>query len=144
VSKLLDLIRQHKAIRSGADSFMVVHIQSIFCNDPPHTRIGTNLIEQAHDEPFDAFEARAIAAARSAGNTVVSITLPRVDKLATAASEKVDVSFWEKHPDTMTDAELLATIAVGTKAQREAHSVEGIHRITDAEIAALTPKPAAK
>jgi hypothetical protein len=135
VSKLLDLIRKQKAIRSGPDDFMVVHIQNICSNKPSHTRIGADMIEQAPGEPFDAFEARAIAAAKAAGHAVVSITLPAVDNPATAASEKIDAGFWEKHPDAMTDAELIATIA--SERAKGRRPDDGLHRITDDEIEAM-------
>jgi hypothetical protein len=143
VSKLLDLIRKQKAIRSGPDDFMVVHIQNFCSNKPSHTRIGADMIEQAPGEPFDAFEARAIAAAKAAGHAVVSITLPAVDNPATATSEKIDAGFWEKHPDAMTDAELIATMAAWVRSP-EGLAPTGLCRISDDDIAAVTPKPTAE
>jgi len=143
VSKLLDLIRKQKAIRSGPDDFMVVHIQNFCSNKPSHTRIGADMIEQAPGEPFDAFEARAIAAAKSAGHAVVSITLPHVNKPATAASEKIDAHFWQKEPKTMTTAELIATMAAWVHSP-DGPAPTGLCRITDDEIAAVPPKAAAE
>jgi hypothetical protein len=146
MTKLLELIRAQRARSSGPDDFMVVHIQSA-CGEPNIRRRSlalhvTNRIEQAPGEPFDVFEARALAAAKGAGNAFISITPPTVDQLATAASEKIDAHFWQKTPEAMTNAELIATMAAWVRSP-DGPAPAGLCRITEDDIAAVTPKTAA-
>jgi hypothetical protein len=72
-----------RTIRTGSDhDFLVVHLRDFCSDDLPHARIGNNsgtVIEQAPDESFEIFQARAIAAAKAAGDSWgVAITVPRL------------------------------------------------------------------
>jgi hypothetical protein len=74
LSALLELIRRH---RTSSDSDVPVVLINIFCKDvAPKARIGKTLLEKAPDEPFEGFEARAVAAAKSSGSSFVVIEVP--------------------------------------------------------------------
>jgi hypothetical protein len=79
MSKLIDLVREHRH-RSGApDDFLVVHITNFYTAVVASSRIGapnSTMLEQAANETFEIFEARAIAAAKAAGHHFVAITVP--------------------------------------------------------------------
>jgi hypothetical protein len=68
------------------NDFLVVHISNFFGNALPNARIGGNsgtVLKQAPDELFETFEARAIAAAKAAGDRFVAITVPGSTRLTT-------------------------------------------------------------
>jgi hypothetical protein len=92
MSKLLDMIREQRRRRLGSDDLMVVYLGKL-C---PTAHREQRPLEQAPDESFEIFEARAIAAAKAAGDCVVTITVPEGGGLVTATTQKVDDRFWEK------------------------------------------------
>jgi hypothetical protein len=65
---------------TSGDDFLVVIIQNFSQDRVPYARIGGHgcaEISQSARESFDEFEARAIAAAKAAGDRFVAITLYR-------------------------------------------------------------------
>jgi hypothetical protein len=151
MSKLIDLIRKHRG--SDTDDFLVVYFKHYAPGPYAHrgqpedgglvkattqkvAHRGQRLLEQAPDELFEIFEARAITAAKAAGDRVVTITVPEGGGLVKATTQKVDGQFWKKNPDEMTDAELLVVIASDVLASG-GHAATDPFRITDDELEAL-------
>jgi hypothetical protein len=65
-------IARLEAMRAGSDDeFIVVHIAAFCSDDLSSARVGRNsgtVIKQAANESFETFEARAIVAAKAAGD----------------------------------------------------------------------------
>jgi hypothetical protein len=76
-------INRLEAQRSYSDNyFLVVLISKFFGSGMPSTRVGGTLMKQAPDETFEIFEARAVAAAKAAGDSWrVAITVPAGDSI---------------------------------------------------------------
>jgi hypothetical protein len=78
MSKLIHLVREYRHGSSG-DDFLVVHITNFFTATVPISRIGGPkgaVLEPAANETFQIFEARVIAAAKTAGHRFVAIEVP--------------------------------------------------------------------
>jgi hypothetical protein len=74
---LLDLIRGEQCRRTGPEGEMLVVLLRNFTQEiVPHTRVGNALLEMAPDEPFEMFQARAVAAAKASGANFVAINVP--------------------------------------------------------------------
>jgi hypothetical protein len=75
MGKLLDLIREQQRLRGGG--VIVILVRNFCCPDlVPNMRVGDTLLEMAPDEPFETFEARAVAAAKVSGANFVAIQIP--------------------------------------------------------------------
>ncbi|MDR3420147.1 MAG: hypothetical protein P4L80_02715 [Xanthobacteraceae bacterium] len=119
MSKLIDLIREHRAGQSGSSNdFLVVHIQSFFNDVRPYARLsgyeGPVLVEQEAVETFEVFEGRVIAAAKAAGDQVVAIILPASrarDWLLATKVQRIDGRFYEKNPSEITDHQMRVVLS---------------------------------
>lgn len=79
MSKLIDLIREQRRRRAGTDDFVVIILRDFSDYTLPHAHIGNSgtVLEQAPEELFETFQARAINAAKAAGATWgLSISVP--------------------------------------------------------------------
>jgi hypothetical protein len=77
-------IARLESLRAGPDNnFLVVLISKFFSGGTPSARVGGNagaILKQAPSETFEIFEARAIAAAKAAGDSFVAISVPNWDR----------------------------------------------------------------
>lgn len=74
-------IARLETLRAGAaEDFIVVHLRNFCSDEVPSARFGGypgTTIKQVANEPFETFQARAIVAARAAGDHWgVAITVP--------------------------------------------------------------------
>ena len=112
--KLFHLVRTERQRRAGVDGGTELAVTRYFSNESLlHVR-GTEL-DQVPGETFEAFEARAIAAAKASGDTFVVIC---ISDDAPARAVRVAMPPSAKSVEEMTDAELLI-IATDQGAMRE-------------------------
>jgi hypothetical protein len=142
MKNLLEMVRAERHRRSGSDEFFVVIITNLTSAVPVHVRqaavasrraqIGATVLKKSFDESMEAFEARATAEAKAAGNRYVVITEPVSG--GPIIAEQVNGRFLEntsdRRVDELTDNELLVLATGGS-------DTAGPRKITDADIEAL-------
>src|ERR1700730_2507413 len=101
MSKLIDLIRDHRRRRSGLDDdFQVIRIRN-FTGLPQTGRGGKDhLLKKMPDESFEMFEARVVASTKAAGCRWAVINMP--DSGEPIVAEPVGADFLCRKPDQLT------------------------------------------
>jgi hypothetical protein len=101
MSKLVDVIREHRIGRAIADDFVVVRIRHCTQHPVASRRVGKDVLRLGRDEAFEAFERRAVTAAKAEKNDEPAIAKP------------IDDCFFERKIEEMSDAELLVCVCGG-------------------------------